>query len=285
MMNFNFDNPTNILFGSGMLNELGKQQLPGKKACVLISSGKSTLENGYLDRTLEQLKIAGADYVIFDKFTENPLKEHCEEGGKFARENGCAVLDSSKMVSSMATNDGDLWEYAKGKAFQNAGLPIVTIPTTSGTGSEVNCSGVISNLATQEKIGFGDGRNIPVLAIVDPELMKTVPEKYTAYQGFDALFHNTEVMISKSLNILSEAIALSAIENVAKYLPRAVKDGNDMEAREHIAYASTVAGITMNLTLTTAEHSMEHSMSALLKWQRLWELKMQISRRISLLHL
>lgn len=271
MMNFNFNNPTNILFGSGMLNELGKQKLPGKKACVLISSGKSTRANGYLDRTLEQLKIAGVDYVIYDKFTENPLKEHCEEGGKFARENACdfivalgggAVLDSSKMVSSMATNDGDLWEYAKGKAFQNAGLPIVSIPTTSGTGSEVNCSGVISNLATQEKIGFGDVRNVPVLAIVDPELMKTVPAKYTAYQGFDALFHNTEVMISKGLNILSEAIALSAIENVSKYLPRAVKDGSDMEAREHIAYASTAAGITMNLTLTTAEHSMEHSMSA-----------------------
>ena len=94
---------------------------------------------------------------------------------------GGGVLDSSKMVSSLATNDGDLWEYAKGKAFQNAGLPIVTIPTTSGTGSEVNCSGVISNLATQEKIGFGDVRNVPVLAIVDPELMKTVPAKYTAY--------------------------------------------------------------------------------------------------------
>lgn len=270
-MNFNFNNPTNILFGRGMLNELGRQPLPGKKACVLISSGKSTRVNGYLDRTLEQLKIAGVDSVVFDKFTENPLKEHCEEGGRFARENGCdfivalgggAVLDSLKMVSSMATNEGDLWEYAKGKPFQNAGLPIVTIPTTSGTGSEANCSGVISNLKTQEKIGFGDTRNIPVLAIVDPELMKTVPSKYTAYQGFDALFHNTEVMISTGLNLLSEAIALSAIENVAAYLPRAVRDGSDMEAREHIAYASTVAGITMNLTLTTAEHSMEHSMSA-----------------------
>ncbi|MDO4556591.1 MAG: iron-containing alcohol dehydrogenase [Lachnospiraceae bacterium] len=268
---FNFNNPTNILFGSGMLNELGKQSLPGKKACILISSGKSTRANGYLDRVIEQLKSANVEYVIYDKFTENPLKEHCEEGGKFARENECdfivalgggAVLDSSKMVSSMATNGGDLWEYAKGKAFKNAGLPIVTITTTSGTGSEVNCSGVISNLATQEKIGFGDGRNIPVLAIVDPELMRTVPAKYTAYQGFDALFHNTEVMISSGVNIMSEAIALSAIENIAKYLPRAVADGSDLEAREHVAYASTMAGITMNLTLTTAAHSLEHSMSA-----------------------
>ena len=92
--------------------------------------------------------------------------------------------------------------------------------------------------------------------------MKTVPPKYTAYQGFDALFHNAEVMISNGVNIFSEAIALSAIENIVKYLPRAVKDGNDLEAREHIAYGSTVAGITMQLTSTTAQHSMEHSMSA-----------------------
>ena len=92
--------------------------------------------------------------------------------------------------------------------------------------------------------------------------MKTVPAKYTAYQGFDALFHNTEVMMSNGVNILSETIALSAIENIAKYLPRAVKDGNDLEAREHIAYGSTMAGITMQLTSTTAQHSMEHAMSA-----------------------
>ena len=116
--------------------------------------------------------------------------------------------------------------------------------------------------ATQEKIGFGDPSLTPVLAVVDPELMVTVPPRYTAYQGFDALFHNTEVMMSNGGNILSEAIALSAIESIAKYLPRAVKDGSDIEAREHIAYGSTMAGITMQLTSTTAQHSMEHSMSA-----------------------
>lgn len=92
--------------------------------------------------------------------------------------------------------------------------------------------------------------------------MKTVPPKYTAYQGFDALFHNTEVMMSSGVNLLSEAIALSAIENIAKYLPIAVKDGGDLDAREHVAYAATVAGITMQLTSTTAQHSMEHAMSA-----------------------
>ncbi len=276
MVTFDFYNPTRIVFGSGKLDTLSQQALPGKKAMLLISCGKSTKVNGSLEKVKEQLAKAGAEYAVFDKIMENPVKEVIMEGAAFARENGCdfilalgggAVLDSSKAIAAMATNNGDLWDYVnggtgKGRPLANKGLPIVTIPTSSGTGSEINCWGVISNLETKEKIGFGAECLVPVLSVVDPELMKTVPPRYTAYQGFDALFHNTEVMMSRGVNVLSEAIALSAIENIAKYLPRAVKDGNDIEAREHVAYGSTVAGITMQLTSTTAQHSMEHAMSA-----------------------
>ena len=276
MIAFEFYNPTKIVFGSGRLDTLSEQALPGKKALLLISNGRSTKVNGSLDRVKAQLGKAGVQYVVFDGIMENPVKEAVMAGAECARDNGCdfilalgggAVLDSSKAISAMATNDGDLWDYVvggtgKGKPLANKGLPIVTIPTSSGTGSEINCWGVISNLETKEKIGFGAECLVPVLSVVDPELMRTVPPKYTAYQGFDALFHNTEVMMSNGVNVFSEAIALSAIENIAKYLPRAVKDGNDLEAREHVAYGSTVAGITMQLTSTTAQHSMEHAMSA-----------------------
>lgn len=276
MMNFEFFNPTKLLFGSGKLNELSKQQLPGKKAMLLISNGKSTKENGSLEQVLKQLSLAGIETAIFDKIMENPLKSVIMEGAAFAREHSCdfivalgggAVLDSSTAIAAMATNPGDLWDYVcggtgKGLPLIEKGLPIVTIATTSGTGSEINCYGVISNPDTNEKIGFGAPELVPVLSIVDPELMKSVPAKYTAYQGFDALFHNTEVMISNGVNILSETLALSAIEHIANYLPRAVENGNDLEAREHVAYGSTIAGMTMQLTSTTAEHSMEHSMSA-----------------------
>lgn len=275
-MNFDFNNPTRILFGNGKLNELGAQPMPGKKALLLMSAGKSAKVSGAYDRTLEQLNKAGVEFVEFAKVMENPVKEMIMEGADFARENSCdfivalgggAVLDSAVVLSAMATNEGDLWDYVnggtgKGKPLANPGLPIVTITLTAGTGSEVNCWGVISNLETKEKIGFGDPALVLVLAVVDPELMRTVPSKYTAYQGFDALFHNTEVMMSNGINILSETIALSAIENIVKYLPRAVRDGNDLEAREHVAYGSTMAGITMQLTSTTAQHSMEHAMSA-----------------------
>lgn len=275
-LSFMFHNPTKLLFGSGKLAELHNERLPGKKALLLISSGKSVRTNGSLARTEEELRLAGADYVIFDKIIENPLNTTVMEAAAFARENHCdfivalgggAVLDSSVAVAAMATNDGQLWDYVWGgtggrKSLANPALPVVTIATTSGTGSEINAYGVISNLETKEKIGFGFPELVPVLAVVDPTYMKSVPPKYTAYQGFDALFHNTEVMISRGLNILSETLALSCIESIARYLPRAVADGNDLEARERVAYASTVAGMTMQLTSTTAAHSMEHSMSA-----------------------
>ena len=275
-MSFHFYNPTRIAFGSGTLNELGNQALPGKKALLLMSCGKSAKVSGAYDRTLEQLKKAGVEVAEFAKVMENPLKDMVMEGAAFARDNGCdfivalgggAVLDSATAISAMATNEGDLWDYVcggtgKGKPLSRPGLPVVTITLTAGTASEINCWGVISNPETQEKIGFGDPMLNPVLAIVDPELMRTIPARYTAYQGFDALFHNTEVMMSNGVNILSETIALSAIRNIAMYLPRAVRNGHDLEAREHIAYGSTMAGMTMQLTSTTAQHSMEHSMSA-----------------------
>ena len=276
-MNFNLNSPTNLLFGAGSLQQLGSQTMPGKKALLLLSAGKSAKVSGALDKTQEQLEKAGVEYVPCAIIKENPTKDLVMEAAGVARENGCdfivalgggAVLDSSVAVAAMATNPGDLWDYVvggtgKAQPLANDPLPIVTITLTAGTGSEINNWGVISKLDTHEKIGFGgDPRLVPVLAIVDPELMKTVPPKYTAYQGFDALFHNTEVMMSKGVNILSETIALSAIEHIAKYLPKAVADGNDLEAREHVAYGSTMAGITMQLTSTTAQHSMEHAMSA-----------------------
>lgn len=99
-------------------------------------------------------------------------------------------------------------------------------------------------------------------AIVDPELMKTVPPKFTAYQGFDALFHSVEGYISNKHNLMGDMVQRAAIENIGHYLERAVKDGNDIEAREHVAYANTMSGYSMVVTSCISEHSMEHAMSA-----------------------
>ena len=122
---------------------------------------------------------------------------------------------------------------------------------------------MVTNPATNEKIGCGGMDSLfPVLAVVDPELMATVPAKFTAYQGFDALFHSTEGFISKANSLMSDMVQLAAIENVGKYLARAVRDGGDMEAREHMAFANTMSGYSMVVGACTSEHAMEHAMSA-----------------------
>lgn len=276
-MSFQMYVPTRILFGAGQLGSLHAQSLPGTKAMIVISNGKSTKANGSLAKTEEQLKQAGVETVLFDQIMANPLKSTIMEGAACAKAHGCdflvalgggSVMDAAKAIAAMATNEGDLWDYVsggtgKGQPLVNEPLPVVAITTTAGTGSEVDQYGVISNEETNEKIGFGGPDSLfPRIAIVDPELMTTVPPKFTAYQGFDALFHSVECYIAAPANLMSDMYALTAIENIGAYLPRAVKDGADLEAREHVAFANTLSGVVMTLSGCTSEHSMEHAMSA-----------------------
>lgn len=276
-MSFMKYSPTRLIFGAGQLNHLREQKFPGKKAILVISNGKSTKANGYLKRCEKELHAAGVETVLFDKVEANPLKSTVMAGREYARENKCdfvvalgggSVMDASKAIAAMATIDGDLWNYmnggtGKGQPLTKEPLPVVAITTTAGTGSEVDQWGVVTNEETNEKMGFGGYDSLyPVLAVVDPELMKSVPATFTAYQGFDALFHSTECYISAAANMMSDMYALTAIENVGAYLARTVENGNDMEAREHVAFANNLSGTVMTISACTSEHSMEHAMSA-----------------------
>lgn len=276
-MSFTIFMPTRWIFGAGALNELGNQTLPGKKAMLVTSNGNSTKETGSVYRVIKQLARQGVGSELFDKIEANPLKTTVMEGAAFARANGCdfvvalgggSVMDASKAIAAMATNSGDLWDYIVGgtgkeQTLTEQPLPVVAITTTAGTGSEVDQWGVISNDETNEKIGFGGYDSLfPVLSIVDPQLMATVPPIFTAFQGFDALFHSTEVYISKFANPFSDMVALTAIENVAKNLANAVNNGADMDARERVAFANTLSGYSMVTGACTSEHAMEHAMSA-----------------------
>ena len=268
--------PTRVMFGVGMLDRLGEQPMPGKRALVVISNGKSTRANGYLDRTEAQLHAVGVETVVFDGVSPNPTVANVNAGAEAARRNGCdfivalgggSVMDCSKGIAVMATNDGELWDYVtigsgKGCPIKVNPLPIVAVTTTAGTGSETDNSGVITKEDTFEKAFVGDARLFPVLSIVDAQLMQSVPPAFTAYQGFDALFHSTEGYIAKGANLMSDMYALEAIRNIAEYLPRAVNDGNDIEARTHVAFGNTLSGGVMCLTLITSEHALEHALSA-----------------------
>jgi alcohol dehydrogenase len=274
MMNFRYYIPTRILFGKGQLDNLSSQNLPYKRALIVTTGGSSVKKYGYLARVEAQLDKAGIGHLLFDKILPNPIKEHVMEGAKLARENGCdcvvglgggSPIDACKSIAIMAANDGDYWDYihggsGKGQPVKNQPLPIIAITTTAGTGTEADPWTVITN--GSEKIGFGYDGTFPVLSIVDPDLMMTVPPALTAYQGFDALFHSTEGYIAKCANPISDLYALKSIELIGANLAAAVNNGSDENARANVALANTLSGMVESISGCTSEHSIEHAMSA-----------------------
>lgn len=275
-MGFQYYMPTRILFGKGKLNKLHKQTMPGKKALIVISSGVSVKKFGYLARLQEQLDKAGVAYEVFDKILPNPIETHVMEGAAMAKETGCdfviglgggSSIDSAKAIAIMAANEGDFWDYVsggtgKGLPVPKDPLPIVAITTTAGTGTESDPWAVITHQDRNEKIGIGYDKTFPVLSIVDPDLMMSVPPRLTAYQGFDALFHSTEGYINRIHSEMSDLYALKAIALIGKSLAAAVNDGSNEEARTDVALANTLSGIVESTSGCTSEHSMEHALSA-----------------------
>ncbi|NMC77961.1 MAG: iron-containing alcohol dehydrogenase [Chloroflexi bacterium] len=275
-MNFSYYIPTKILFGKGQLSQLHQQALPGKKALIVTTAGTSVKKYGYLRRLQEQLDQARVEYVVFDKIPPNPIKAHVMEGAQLARQTGCdfviglgggSSIDSAKSIAMMATNEGDYWDYisggsGKGLPMPNAPLPIVAVTTTAGTGTESDPWTVITNEFTNEKIGWGYELTFPVLSIVDPELMMTVPKDLTAYQGFDALFHSTEGYLNNTATPISDMYALKSIELIGQYLAQAVNEPSNEEARANVALANTIAGFVESTSGCTSEHSIEHALSA-----------------------
>lgn len=272
---FSLHIPTRILFGCGEIKKLATEKLPGKKALIIISAGRSMRKYGYLDKVIGFLKENDVESAVFDKVLPNPIKQHVMEAAQLCRDEHCdfviglgggSSIDSAKSIAIMACNEGDYWDYilsgsGKGRPVKKA-LPIIAIPTTAGTGTEADPWTVITHETAQEKIGFGCQYTYPVLSIIDPELMTSIPPHLTAYQGFDAFFHAAEGFIANCATPISDLYALEAIRLIYKYLPVAVADGRNLKARAKLAWASTLAGMVESTSSCTSEHSMEHAMSA-----------------------
>jgi alcohol dehydrogenase len=271
MYQFQFYMPTKVLFGPGQLGHLHEEQLPGKKALIVTSNGQSVKKYGYLQQVEAELDKADIAHVLFDGVRPNPTNVNVMDGAKMLREHNCdfvaalgggSVMDASKCIALMGTNEGDIWDYsfsAHGgkKMFAKPALPLVAITTAAGTGSEVDTFSVLSHDELQEKTGFLS--IFPTLSVVDADLMMSVPAHLTAYQGMDVFFHAAESMLNTKEHPMGEMFALKAIELVAKYLPIAYKDGSNKEARAYIALANSLAGYYM---LITSEHTMEHAMGS-----------------------
>ena len=266
--------PTRILFGRGAINRLEEENLPGQKVLIVISRGGSMRRFGYLSRLEALLHEKGIDSIVFDEIEPNPTREQVMNGAALARTEGCDIviglgggssIDAAKAIAVMTCNPGDLWDYiasgsGKGKPVLNGALPLIAITTTAGTGTEADPWAVISS--GNEKIGFGNpDYSFPILSIVDPELMLTVPPQLTAFQGFDALFHAAEGFIATLSTPISDLYALESIRLLSKYLPRAVADGKNLDAREKVALANTLSGMVESTSGCISQHALEHALS------------------------
>ena len=270
MNGYSFFAPIKVLFGAGKLGELGAQKLPGTKALIVTTGGNSVKRFGYLQRVEAELDRAGMAYELFDRIEPNPLRETVNAGGWMARTHGCdfvlalgggSVMDGSKGICAVAANPhtdaegnecpGDIWDFVNGGT-------ALGVTTTAGTGSEVDAGGVLSCEDNDEKLRLGDPRLFPVLSIVDPALMVSVPARLTAYQGFDALFHCVECYISNTNTPMGDMVCREGIRRAAAALPACVNNGDDLEARSSLAFANTLGGYAMDASGTTGSHGLEH---------------------------
>lgn len=263
--------PTKLHFGPGQLDVLGAIPLPGKKALIVITSGKSMRNSGTLARVEKLLAHNNAACVVYDKVQANPTKSQVMDGAAFAKQEKCdfvlglgggSPIDASKAIAVMAANPGDYWDYVAGgsgkaQPVPNPPLPIIAVTTTAGTGTEVDPWTVITN--GNEKIGFGYEATFPKIAIVDPELMLTVPPQLTAFQGFDAFFHAVECYLANCATPLSELYSLKSIKLICKSLPDAVRNGKNLAARTDVALANTLSGMAESTSCNTSEHSLAHA--------------------------
>lgn len=274
-MNWQYFNPSKIVFGPGVLRELHQQPLPGKTALIVTTNGKSVQRCGYLPTLCGELEKAGVGYHIFHEVLQNPTVENITDGAALAKEKGCdfvivlgggSALDAGKAIALMAVNPGSIWDYFMAcsggrQTPKNVPLPFVAIPTTAGTGSETDSGFVISNLQAGEKLATGNPGCFPKLTVIDPELTVSVPPKYTAFQGYDVLCHAMECYLSPKAMPLSDILIPEILSRVGKYLPRAVADGSDIEARSEMALASALAGFCLTMSSLTLQHALEHSLS------------------------
>ncbi|WZL71630.1 iron-containing alcohol dehydrogenase [Clostridiaceae bacterium 35-E11] len=262
--------PKTILYGPGCLKSVGgKSKILGKKALIVTDS--IMVRVGYVDKLKEILKEQDLDNVIFDKVNFEPTTTLIDEGvALFKKENcdflvaigGGSSIDAAKAIGAMATNQGNIKDYMGIDKILNPSPPIVVIATTSGTGSEVTKFTIISDEENNVKMLIGSACIVPTIAVNDPLLTISVPQKITAATGIDALCHAIEAFISKKGQPYTDVLALSAVRRISKYLRKAWADGDDLESRSEMMLASMEAGIAFSNASVTIIHGMSRPIGA-----------------------
>jgi alcohol dehydrogenase len=270
---FQFSLPTRIAFGDGILAEAGKlisESIDGKRAFIVTDPG--IIKAGLLEKVLVTLQACGYITEVFSQVAANPKDIDCQQGAKQAREfrpdlivavGGGSAIDSAKAIALLHTHPGTIRDYeGRGKVKAEV-TPLVAIPTTAGTGSEVTRSTVITDTERKYKMTVKDVKLAPKLAIVDPETTFSLPAPLTAATGMDAFVHALEAYTCKLANPISDALALAAMERIWRFLPTAVHDGGNREARREMMVGSLIAGIAFSHADVAAVHCMAEALGGL----------------------
>jgi alcohol dehydrogenase YqhD (iron-dependent ADH family) len=253
---FDFQLPTRIYFGPGKIGLIAKYIKPIGQRPLIVTGQSSMRRTGILDKVTELLRKGGIESVLFEGIEPNPRHTTCDQAAALARQEGCdmivglgggSAMDAAKGIAITARTGCSVWDYVfsgpdKIQKRITEALPIVCIPTIAATGSEADAGGIISNWDTKEKTGIWGDVLFPRISIVDPELTFTCPPDYTTDGGIDIISHVVESYFTgTSEAYLQDRFSESIIRTVIKYLPRAIENGCDLEARMHLSWASTVA--------------------------------------------
>ena len=269
-MNFDFILPSTIKYGKGSLKKLDESLNSIGSKNIMIVCDKGIIDAKILDKVKKFID-AEKKLIIFSDIEANPKDYNIQNGAEIAKKEnidtlialgGGSPIDAAKGISIVAKQGGHIRDYSKGKISPNC-IPIISIPTTAGTGSEVTFSSVITDTEENFKFTVKSPNIAPKIALIDPELTYTLPPSITASTGIDALTHAIEGYTATTTEPLAEALGLYAIEYIGKYIVRAVRNGDDEEARDGMIMGSLLAGLSFSHSDVASVHCMAEALGSM----------------------
>jgi alcohol dehydrogenase len=266
---FGFQLATRVVFGPGSLASVGAEaaSLARKRALLITDSG--LVAAGLADAAVDVMKKSGLDCPVFSAISANPRDRECQAAAAAIREAGAeavvalgggSAIDVAKAAATLATNGGRVKDWEDPARPDKDPLPVLAVPTTAGTGSEVTWVAVITDEEQHYKMTLLDTRIAPKVAVLDPELTTSLPPRLTASTGMDALVHAIEAYTCKVANPVSDALALRAVSLIAASLRSAVENGADRHARSDMLLGSLLAGIAFMNADVGAVHCLGESL-------------------------
>ena len=268
-MQSEFNMPTVNLFGRGTINQAGKRlkDLGAKKALIVTDEGLHKL--GISEKIAGIIREAGVETAIYPKAEPNPTDQNVEDGVHFYQVEKCDSIvsvgggsahDAAKAIGLVASNGGTIHDYEGVDQSKNPLVPLIAINTTAGTASEMTKFTIITDTERKVKMAIVDKHVTPLVSINAPDLMIGKPPSLTAATGLDALTHAIEAYVSTNATPITDACAEKVMQIIPKYLPRAVANGEDIEAREQMVYAEFLAGMAFNNASLGYVHAISHQM-------------------------